>query len=127
MKNKRGYFKFKEDGKIEFVEDPNGPLIVNNTWDESSSPASQSNRYTAVIDPATPESDVDVYFSTGAYKIHDEKLIAEMVEISKYYNTGNTVSETDEGKFWIRFMRLHDPIINLKDKSKLNVIKYRRK
>lgn len=87
----------------------------------------KNKKYTAGIDPASPDSHVDIYFKTGANKINNEKLIDEMLEVSKYYNIGNTVSEIQDSKFWIRFMRLHDPIINLKGKSKLNVTKYRRK
>lgn len=145
MKTKRGYFIHLDDGKIEFVEDQNGTLVVFDTTesqstqhqlsyfdkgmnkDVSSQLPDSSYQYAGSIDPALPKPDVDVYLKTGVHKIYDDKLIDEMLEVSKYYNTGNIASETENGNFWIRFMRLHDPIINLKGKSKLNVSKYRRK
>lgn len=90
------------------------------------------------IDPTAPDSDqtsCHIVYKDGQVissqsnidRLPYPDLVKEMVEVSRYYDTGNIVSESEEGKFWIRFMKMHDRIINLKGKSKLNTIKYRRK
>lgn len=75
------------------------------------------NGYVAGIDPS---DDVDVYFKSGAKQISDEKLMEEMLEMSKYYSCQIKVEDPLPWDLRIR-------IDNIRKKSELNVIKYRRR
>ena len=124
MKNKRGYFKQLPDGKIIFEEHPDGQFLIRDNEDDTIA-------FLSGIDPIqqpdneTNACEIRTWLKSGAYGLTHPQLLEEMLKYSKYYGD-NLVAESDSGILYANLCRLNGTINYLKNKSKVNVIKYRR-
>lgn len=118
MKNKRGFFKQLADGKIVFEEHPDDQFLIRDNEDDTIA-------FLSGADPSHESNEVDTWIKSGAYGLTHPQLLEEMLKYSKYYGN-NLVAESDSGILYANLCLLNGTINLIRNKSKINIVKYRR-